>query len=178
MKSLLSLSIGLLFSGCFSDPQSARVDSLGRVVEATEESYAVIRKTPDAILDEMSSRYSGNDQEWTDAWNRENSTTHIDGQRTVLLLEIACYADVICHPIEYRLRVVTHAFVREHLDHPEVRNALIWIRSSYRSELPLDAPGDDAGDFKGILVESMKSRMKEYANELLRTPRETKLNCN
>ncbi len=53
------------------------------------------------------------------------------------------------------------------MDAPGVRNAVNWIRESYASRLPLDAPGDDAGHFKGVLVRAMKIRMTEYANELL-----------
>ena len=61
------------------------------------------------------------------------------------MLEIACYADVQCHAVEYPLRVATLDYVRDNLDSPDVRSAVRWIASSYDSQLPMDAPGDTEG---------------------------------
>ena len=91
----------------------------------------------------------------------------IDGQRVLSLMEIACYADVMCHGIEYPLRVATLDYVKDNVDSQDVQDALNWIRSSYRSSLPLNSPGDEKGEFRGVLVESMQIRLTAYANELL-----------
>ena len=96
-----------------------------------------------------------------------SATVAVDGQRVLSLLETACYADVTCHRIEHPVRVATLDYVRENLDSPGVQDTLNWIRNSYRSGLPLDSPGDETGDFRGVLVESMQIRITAYANELL-----------
>lgn len=56
-----------------------------------------------------------------------------------------------------------------YLTFTEIRDPLKWIRSSYVSGLPIDAPGNDSSVFKGMLVDSMKIRMTQYANELLKS---------
>ncbi len=129
--------------------------------------YKVLSKPPDAILDEWNRIYSSNNKLWRQEWTDDVSTVPIDGQRTIELLEIACYADIVCHPVEYPLRVATLEYVGANLDSPDVVNALYWIRTSYRSGFPVDAPGDDPGDFRGLLVQSMKTRLTEYATLLL-----------
>lgn len=96
-----------------------------------------------------------------------NDPITIDGQQTIRLLEIACYADIMCHSIEYPLRVATLDYVESNVNTEGVRDALKWICESYKSDLPLDAPGDDTGQFRGMLVESMRHRLVDYARELL-----------
>lgn len=91
----------------------------------------------------------------------------VDGQRVLSLMETACYADVMCHGVERPLRVATLDYVKANVDSQVVKDTLNWIRSSYRSGLPLDSPGDETGDFHGALVESMQIRLIEYATELL-----------
>jgi hypothetical protein len=98
----------------------------------------------------------------------------LDGQRVLSLMETACYADVTCHRIEYPLRVATLDYVRDNVDSQGVQDTLNWIRNSYRSGLPLDSHGDDAGDFRGLLVESMQIRLTAYANELLMRVKKSK----
>ena len=93
----------------------------------------------------------------------------MDGQRAVRLLEIAAYADIVCHPVEYPLRVATLDYIKEKIDSSGVRDSLNWIRSSYKSGLPLEEPGDKNGDFKGLRVEAMKIRLTGYVNELLQS---------
>ena len=83
------------------------------------------------------------------------------------MLEIACYADVQCHAVEFPLRVATLDYVRDNLDSPDVRSAVRWIASSYDSQLPMDAPGDTEGHLKGMLVRAMNVRMTQYAIQLL-----------
>lgn len=90
----------------------------------------------------------------------------IDAQRIVTLLEVACYADVMCHRVEYPLRVATLDYVKSNLDAPGTQNALAWIRESYQSGLPLDWPGDETGEFRGILVKAMRGRLVTYANQV------------
>lgn len=87
----------------------------------------------------------------------------VDAQRILSLMETACYADLTCHRIEYPLRVSTLDYVKSNIDSPGTRDALHWIRGSYRSGLPLDSPGD----FRGLLVKSMQGRLITYANQLL-----------
>lgn len=153
--------------GCSTEQPAPRVRAQPEVAQATDKSFAVLKVAPDAILDEMAGKYTGSNQQWRDAWKLDNSKTALDGQQTIRLLEIACYADVICHSIEYPLRVATLDYVESNLTTEGVRDALKWIRESYKSNLPLDAPGDDTGQFRGWLVESMRIRMVDYAKELL-----------
>jgi len=94
----------------------------------------------------------------------------VDAQRIVTLLEVACYADVMCHRVEYPLRVATLDYVKSNLDAPETQNALAWIRESYQSGLPLDAPGDETGEFRGMLVKAMRGRLVAYAKRVTSTP--------
>lgn len=94
----------------------------------------------------------------------------IDAQRIISLMEVACYADVMCHRVEYPLRVATLDYVKSNLDAPGTPNALAWIRESYQSGLPLDVPGDETGEFRGMLVKAMRGRLNEYAKQVTSTP--------
>ncbi|MGV3484234.1 MAG: hypothetical protein ACO1RT_07440 [Planctomycetaceae bacterium] len=168
MKTLPPIAMVLLFAGCYGQPQSVSNDAAIAVEPGlTDSPYGVLTVPPDAILDDFDTKYSGDAQQWGTQWTRDHSAIEMDGQRAIELLEMACYADVICHPVEYPLRVATLDYVRENLDNPGLRDAIRWIRSAYKSGLPLDAPGDESGVFKGVLVQSMKIRMTAYANELL-----------
>lgn len=129
--------------------------------------YIVLADPPDAKLDDMDSNYTGSNKEWRNQWTTDAKSVQIDGQKTIEILEIACYADVICHRIEYPLRIATLDYVRNHLKTPGVRESLEWIRTSYKSGLSMEVPGDTAGEFTGALVQSMKTRLTEYANDLL-----------
>ena len=167
MKTLLPTTIIALLLGCSIEPQAPIVNGQPEVARSTDKPFKVLRGAPDALLDEMARKYSSNNQEWRDAWKLDNSKTALDGQQTIRLLEIACYADVTCHGIDYPLRVTTLDYVASNLKTQGVRDALKWIRESYKSDLPIDAPGDDTGQFRGMLVESMRIRMVGYAKELL-----------
>jgi hypothetical protein len=170
MKSLLLLSIVLLSVGCLSQSQTARVDVPNEVrSEAATVSYVVLSEPPDAILNQMDSSYSADNKQWRKEWAEDNSSKSVDGQRALTLLEIACYADVMCHRVEYPLRVATLDYVKENLGSSGVTDSLQWIITSYKSGLPLESPGDETGDFKGMLVDAMKIRLTEYAKELLRS---------
>lgn len=129
--------------------------------------YTVLIEPPDSTLDKIVVMLSSSKSDPRQQLLEQFASSAIDGQRAVSMLELACYADLQCHSVEYPLRIATIDFVRENLDSPSVRNAVNWIRESYESRLPLDAPGDEAEHFKGALVQSMKIRMTEYANELL-----------
>lgn len=94
----------------------------------------------------------------------------IDAQRILTLMEIACYADVMCHKMEYPVRKSTLDYVKSNIDSQGTREVLHWIRTSYQSGLPLDFPGDDTGEFHGALVKAMKARLVGYANQLLAPP--------
>ena len=108
MKFPLSLTFVLLVAGCTAQSQSTRSDAPNEESNpSTSSSYIVLTDPPDAILDVMASKYAGENQHWRDEWTRDNSSIPIDGQRTIRLLELACYADVTCHPVEYPLRVAT-----------------------------------------------------------------------
>ena len=135
--------------------------------ETLDSLYIVLSEPPDAKLDFMESNYTGNNKEWRNQWTNDSKLLPIDGQKTIEILEIACYADVVCHRIEYPLRIATLDYVRNHLETPGVRESLEWIRTSYKSGLPMEVPDDTAGDFTGALVQSMKTRLTEYANDLL-----------
>ena len=162
----LLLILSLTLTAC-SPQQRSPIVSEKPSTQADPFVYKVLSEPPDAILDEWSTRYSWSNKLWRREWTDDASTLPIDGQRTIKLLEIACYADIVCNQVEYPLRVATLEFVRANLDSPDVFNALNWIRTSYSSGLPADAPGDEAGDFSGLLVQSMKTRLTEYANLLL-----------
>ena len=90
----------------------------------------------------------------------------VDAQRIISLMEVACYADVMCHRVEYPLRVATLGYIKSNLDSPATQNALACIRESYHSGLPLDAPGDETGEFRGLLVKAMRARLIMYVNQL------------
>ena len=86
-----------LLLGCSTEPETSRV-SEPHVVRATEKSFAVLRDTPDTLLNEMENKYTGNYEQWRDAWKLGHSKTAMDGQQAIRLLEISSYADVTCHP--------------------------------------------------------------------------------
>lgn len=97
----------------------------------------------------------------------------IDGRRVVELLELAAYADVTCHSIEYPLRVSTLEFVRLHADREDVRRSLEWTRDSYRCKIDGDDGVRDPSTWRPddeLLAQSMEIRMSEYARELLHEP--------
>ncbi|QDT28389.1 hypothetical protein Enr10x_37310 [Gimesia panareensis] len=96
----------------------------------------------------------------------QSPTVPVDAQRIITLLEVACYADVMCHRVEYPLRVATLDYVKSNLDAPGTPNALAWIRESYQSGLPLDVPDDETGELRGLLVKSMRGRLNAYANQV------------
>ena len=162
----LLLSLLLTLTACSPQQRSPNVNEMP-LRQTDPLAYAVLSEPPDAILDEWSKKFSSNNKLWRQEWTNDASTLPIDGQRTIRLLEIACYADLVCHQVENPLRVATLEYVRANLDSPDVLNALNWIRTSYSSGLPVDAPGDEAGDFSGLLVQSMKSRLTDYSNLLL-----------
>ena len=171
MKTPLAPLIVLFVSGCLTQPPASRIEVLNDATsETARHSWSVLSDPPDEMLDEMASKYSSDKKQWRNEWKQDTSSTPMDGQRALTLLEIACYADVMCHPVEYRLRDATLDYIRENLESLDVRNSLVWIRTSYKSRLPLVSPGDENEDFKGALVEGMKIRLTEYANSLLGTP--------
>lgn len=153
-------------TACGPQQQNPRVNEKPPL-QADHSAYKVLSEPPDAILDEWNTTYSSDNKVWRKDWTDDVSTVPIDGQRTIELLEIACYADIVCHHVEYPLRVATLEYIGANLDSPDVVNALSWICTSYSSGFPVEAPGDDPGGFRELLVQSMKTRLTEYAVLLL-----------
>lgn len=165
MKTSLMV-VCLLFVGCSRQPESSRGSASNDLnVPIPPTPYVVLTHRPDSLLDAMASKYAGDD--WRGRWTEDAALLPIDGQRTIHLLETACYADVQCHRVEYPLRIATLNYIRNHLEAPGVREALQWIRASYKSDLPLEEPDDASGQLNGFLVRAMKVRMTEYADDLL-----------
>jgi len=111
----LLLVLLLTLTACSPQQRSASVNEKPPP-QADPLAYAVLSEPPDAILDEWGERYSSNKKLWRKEWTNDASTLPIDGQRTIKLLEIACYADIVCHQVEYPLRVATLEYVRANLD--------------------------------------------------------------
>jgi hypothetical protein len=169
MRIRLSIAVILLIaSGCSEHTAS---DPLGIVPEdPTDEvrtDYKTLTKPPDEALDKMTPSYPNDFDAFRTQWMGMASAKPLDGQRAIELLEIACYADLMCHTIEYPLRVATLDYIKANTRTADVLDALKWISLSYESDLPLDSPNDESGQMRGILVESMKIRMGDYAEELL-----------
>ena len=167
MKLLLPILILFLIAGCVEQSKIVPMETNQSAISRAD-TYSVLVAPPDAVLDEMQSKFAGINEKWRNEWREATEAIAIDGQRTVTLLEIACYADVMCHTIEYPLRVATHDYIRDNLANPDVRKSLDWIASSYHSDLPARSPGDEEGVFDGVLIKSMEARMTEYANQLLK----------
>ena len=178
MKTLSSTVLLLLFVGCGSP--SAHPGPL-TVAETTQPSdmassprnedkpYSLLSQPPDANLEGLATEFRSLSKDFDSQsfLKQRFASTKLDGQQVIKLLEIACYADVQCHAVEYPLRVATLDYVRDNLDSPDVRSAVRWIASSYDSQLPMDAPGDTEGHLKGMLVRAMNVRMTQYAIQLL-----------
>jgi len=129
--------------------------------------YKSLTEPPDNVLDTMASSYPRGFNEFRVAWTEQTSSKPLNGQRTIELLEVACYADMMCHAVEYPLRVATLDYIEANLQETEILEAVQWITKSYRSHLPLNAPNNDSEQLRGLLVESMNHRMVDYAEELL-----------
>jgi len=179
VKTLTSTVFLLLVAGCGSpadDPSPLNVAKQSQPCDTTSspkidnEPFTLLSEPPDANLDAIATelRAVAADSEFQSHLKQRFASTKLDGQRVVELLEIACYADVQCHAVEYPLRIATLDYVRDNLDAPDVRSAVKWIATSYDSRLPIDAPGDTEGQFRGMLVQGMKIRMTEYARQLLK----------
>ena len=147
MKLLIPIAMFLSLASCVKQPPLARVNTQAGVVTSASP-YTVLTVFPDRQLDELAHKYSGQSREggskynWQAAWKLDHAKTQPDGQRTIELLEIACYADVMCHSVEYPLRIATHDTIQDNLNNPDVRAALEWVRTSYQSGLPQDVPDD------------------------------------
>ena len=177
MKTLSSTVFLLLVAGCGSSVDGPSSLSVAKTTQPSDtasspkkedEPYSLLSQPPDADLEDLATKFrtlSVNSQSYL---KKRFASTKLDGQQVVKLLEIACYADVQCHAVEYQLRIATLDYVRDNLDSPDVRSAVVWIASSYESRLPIDAPGDTEGHFKGMLVYAMKVRMTDYARQLLK----------
>ena len=158
----------LLLSAC-GKPVATNAPNVASESSNTDKGsfYAVLARLPDDTLDQLQAQYPGSFDAFRSAWIENASASPLDGQRAIELLEIACYADVTCHPIEYPLRVATLEYLEANMKTSGVLDALQWVRHSYKSGLPLDTPGDDTGQMRGIVVESMNIRMHEYSENLL-----------
>ncbi len=170
MKCLNSMVLLIATVGCMPQQQTASVIEASKDKTPTKQvTYEVLTERPDALLDKMTSLFSSDRSKWNSEFKSAYAMSSISGERTVELLEIACYADVECHSFENPLRVATLDYIKENLHSPDVRKSLQWIRTSYESSLPIEAPGDVEGLFKSVLVQAMKIRMTEYANDLLQS---------
>lgn len=169
MRVLLPTVVLLLACGCSGTSSSEHVEvGPSDTAEHAPPRYAVMAEPPDAVLNRMEADYPRDNEEFRRRWVEAESAVRLDGQRAIELLEVACYADLTCHRIEYPLRVATLDYLEKNTGTADVEDALRWIQSSYESDLPLDSPGDETGAFRGLLAESMGTRMAEYAEELLR----------
>jgi hypothetical protein len=171
MRSLVALGILVLLqclSGCFKRHPLERLEvQSNETTLLSQPQYVVLREEPNSVLERLATEYPSDFQEFCRLWTETASSVELNGERTVELLEIASFADVTCHPVEYRLRVATLDYIESAIDRPGVVEALQWIKSSYKSGLPHEVPGDDGGQFRGLQVESMNIRMRNYASELL-----------
>jgi hypothetical protein len=158
----------IVVAGCRKPPASASKDlAQDKGISRVQPNYPLLTEPPDNVLDRMASSYPQGVKEFRIAWTEQTSSIPLDGQRAIELLEIACYADAICHAVEYPLRVATLDYIEANLQNIEILEAVQWIPKSYRSHLPLNAPNDDNEHLRGLLVESMNHRMVDYAEELL-----------
>lgn len=171
LRSLVSLGMLLAvqcMSGCSKHAPLERLENQSSETSPRALSqYPVLREEPINVLKRLATEYPSDLHEFRRLWIENATTVELDGTRTVELLEIASFADLTCHPVEYRLRVATLDFIESRMDKPGVLESLQWIKSSYKSGFPEEVPGDDQGQFLGLQVESMNIRMKEYASELL-----------
>lgn len=166
-KNLL-IKLLLIATGC-SKPSATQLEDvvLAAPAELKQVEYKTLTERPDDMLDSIKSSYPVELEKFHAEWTEKASTLPLDGQRAIKLPEVACYADVMCHPIEYSLRVATLDYIERNLQTADVVDALNWVSHSYKSALPLDEPNDHSGHLRGILVDAMKVRMTEYARELL-----------
>jgi hypothetical protein len=169
MRTRIPLTIFFLIAyGCSEPPSIERADVVSvDPMEATRTEYKTLTERPDVILDSTRSSYPNKFDKFHDEWIETASAVPLDGQRAIELLEVACYADVVCHPTEYPLRVATLDYIEQNMRSADVLNALKWVSVSYKSGLPLDEPNDESGQMRGILVNAMNIRMVDYAKDLL-----------
>ncbi len=93
------------------------------------------------------------------AIQKSHASVSIHPNEVRRLLEVAAYADVTCHDIEYPLRVWTLEHVADFADTSSVRAELERLKSSYASAFQDE-----------LLKVSMESRVREYARGLLKKP--------
>jgi hypothetical protein len=169
MRALIPIVGLLLVCGCTEPPQLDHVDKRpDNLSESAQPHYITLTQRPDTVLDQLATTYPRDKETFSQRWTEDTSAEPLDGQRAIELLEVACYADVMCHRFEYPLRVATLDYIEENMNVSDVMDALRWINSSYESGLPLDEADDEKGVFRGVLVEAMGIRMREYADELLK----------
>ena len=158
----------IVVAGCSTPPAPASKDlSQDKGIARVQPDYKLLTEPPDNVLDRMASSYPRGFNEFRIAWTEQTSSIPLDGQRAIELLEVACYADAMCHAVEYPLRIATLDYIEANLQNTEILEAVQWIPKLYRSQLPLNAPDDDNEQLRGLLVESMNHRMVDYAEELL-----------
>ena len=154
--------------GCSKPPATELADVVSATpADQTQAKYKTLTERPDATLDSIRSSYPEEFDKFYAEWIEKASASPLDGQRAIKLLEVACYADVMCHPTEYFLRIATLDYIEQNMQAADVVDALKWVSQSYKSELPLDEPNDESGQLRGITVDAMNIRMVEYAKELL-----------
>jgi hypothetical protein len=132
-------------------------------IGSVQHNYKRLTKAPNEILHRLNS-YPSKFADFHVQWTAKNSSLSLNGQRAI---EVACFADVTCHAFEYPLRVATLDYIEENLIKSDVLNTVQWISRAYKSGLPLDAPNEDSGEMRGLLLEAMNTRMVDYAEELL-----------
>lgn len=94
------LCLLLTLTACSPQERSPRVNEK-QPPQADHSAYKVLSEPPDAILDEWDRIYSSNNKLWRKEWTDDVSVGPLDGQRTIELLEIACYADSV--PLNSRI---------------------------------------------------------------------------
>lgn len=165
---LAAIFLGVL-CGCHEPPAErfTNVQAPGPK-RATLADYKTLTESPDFILNSTWSEYPIDVDKFQKAWIEDTSKVPLDGQRTIDLLEAACYADVMCDPVEYHLRTATLNYIKQNMQSADVTNAVKWVADSYESSLPLDDSNEESRHDSDALVRAMNLRMAEYAT-LLKT---------
>lgn len=139
----------------------ARPTQIDHVQPSIKAKYKVLTTAPLKLLEQLAINHVEERVEELFAIGGERNLT---GQQTVDLLELAAYADIMCHPIEYPLRKACLKRVRAQMENSNVKHAIEWIRNSYECSisdetLPLGFDND-------MLQESVSGGMREYATKL------------
>lgn len=94
----------------------------------------------------------------SNAIHKSHDPNHLDAGNVRRFLETAAYADLMCHPLENKLRTWTLAHVRRFAESSEIRDELKSLRDEYHSNLGTET-----------MFDAMDNRVPEYARQILRS---------